>query len=222
MHAPLDDSEHRLASRPLSLVPGEAAVQPAVGALHGAGGVVAVGVIGGALVEGKSDVGAECSLHGHRLLGAEELLRSVHIGAEAHPLLTDLEHLPLARLASAPPLDLVGDRAVGQREDLEAAGVRDDRPLPAHEPVQPAERRDSLRPRREHQVKGVPQDQLVAELGHLPGRQRPNAAARRQRDEGRRLDQAVNDVEPPGPGGSVSRCDLESEAFRVAAHDPEA
>jgi hypothetical protein len=29
-------------------------------------------------------------------------------------------------------------------------------------------------------------------------------------------------VEPPGPGGSVSRGYLESEASRVTAHDPEA
>jgi hypothetical protein len=32
----------------------------------------------------------------------------------------------------------------------------------------------------------------------------------------------VHEVEPPGSGGSVSRGYLESKAFRVAAHDPEA
>jgi hypothetical protein len=111
---------------------------------------------------------------------------------------------------------------VGQREDLEAAGVGDDRPLPPHEPVQPAERRDRLAPRRQHQVKGVPQDQRVAELGYLGGGQGANAATGRKRDERRRLDGAVNDLEPPGPGGSFSRGYLEPEAFRVVAHDPEA
>ena len=185
---------------PLSLVPGEAAVQPAVGALHRARRVVAIGVVGRALVEGQRDVGAERRLHRHRLLRAQEALRSVHVGAEAHALLADLEHLPLARLAPAPPLDLVGDRAVGEREDLEAPGVGDDRPLPAHEPVQPAERRDSLRPRREHQVEGVAQHHLVAELGHLRRGQRANAAARRERDERRRLDRSVRRGGAARPG----------------------
>jgi hypothetical protein len=111
---------------------------------------------------------------------------------------------------------------VGEREDLEAARVGDDRPLPAHEPVEPSEPGDPLGPRRQHQVEGVAQHELVAQLGDLRGRQRANAAARRQRDEGRRLDRAVDHVEPPGSGGSVSRGYLEAQAFRVVAHDPEA
>ena len=43
------------------------------------------------------------------------------------------------------------DHALGQAEDLKAAAVGEDRPVPAHERVQAAERRDSLlaRPQRE-------------------------------------------------------------------------
>jgi hypothetical protein len=61
----LDDAEHGLIGRPIPLVPREAAVQPPVRPLHRAGRVVAVGVIGRALVEGEGDVGAERRLRRH-------------------------------------------------------------------------------------------------------------------------------------------------------------
>ena len=62
----------RLARAALLLVPGEAAVEPAMRALGRAGRVVAVGVKGRALVEGQGDVGAELRLHLHRDLGRDE------------------------------------------------------------------------------------------------------------------------------------------------------
>ena len=134
--------------------------------------VVAVGVEGRALVEDERDVGAERRLHLHRLLRRQEALGAVDVGAEADPLLADLEH-PAARPgAAAPALDLVGDAAVGEREDLEAAGVGDQRPVPAHELVQAAELGDPLGPGRQQQVVGVAEDQLVAELGDLADVQR--------------------------------------------------
>ena len=57
--AALDDPNTAWRAGPLSLVPGEAAVEPAMGALGRAGGVLAVGVEGRALVEDEGDVGAE-------------------------------------------------------------------------------------------------------------------------------------------------------------------
>ena len=54
--ATLDDPEHGLASGPLALVPPHAAVEPPVGSLHRALGVVAVGVVRRALVEGQRQV----------------------------------------------------------------------------------------------------------------------------------------------------------------------
>jgi hypothetical protein len=72
--AALDDPEHRLAGRALAPVPGEAALQPAVRALGRAGGVVAVGVKGRALVEDEGDVGAERGLHLDRDLRGDESL----------------------------------------------------------------------------------------------------------------------------------------------------
>ncbi len=98
-------------------------------------------------------------------------------------------------------LDLVGDAAVGEREDLEAAGVGDQRPLPVHEAVQPAGGGDPLRPGRDEQVVGVAEDQLVAEPGDLGRLQPPHRPLRRQRDEGRRLDRPVGGVDDARAGG---------------------
>ena len=139
MDAALDDPEHRLPRRALALVPRHAAVEPPVGSLHRALGVVAVGVVRRAFVEGQRQVRAERRLHAHRFLGSEELLGPVQVGAKPHPVLVDPEHHSPARTAPAPPLHLVGDVAVGKREDLEATGVGDDRALPSHEPVETAE-----------------------------------------------------------------------------------
>ena len=153
---------------PFSRVPVEAAVEPAVGALGRAGGVVAVGVEGRALVEDEGDVGAERRLHLHRDLGRDEQLgRRRGRSGSATPSSPIETTEPW--LAAGPPaaLDLVGDAAVGEREDLEAAGVGDQRPLPAHEPVQPAGGGDPLRPGRDEQVVGVAEHHLVAELGDL-------------------------------------------------------
>ena len=88
-------------------------------------------------------------------------------------------------------LDLVGDAAVGEREDLEAARVGDQRPVPAHEPVQAAGARDPLRPGRDEQVVGVAEDQLVAEPGDLVRLEPAHRPLRRERDERRRLDRPV-------------------------------
>ena len=72
--AALDDPEDGLALGPLALVPLEAAVEPAMRPLHRARRVVAVGVVGRALVEDQGDVGAELRLHLHRDLGRDEEL----------------------------------------------------------------------------------------------------------------------------------------------------
>ncbi len=119
----------------------------------------------------------------------------------------------------APPaLDLVGDVAVCEREDLEATRVGDDRPVPVHEPVEAAELSDVLVAWPQVEVEGVSQDHLVAERGHFVRVQPPYGSRRRQRDERGRRDVAVRSAEPPGPGGSVTRLDLEFEAGGVGPH----
>ncbi len=185
--AALDDPEDRLALGPLALVPLEAAVEPAVGALGRAGGVVAVGVEGRALVEDEGDVGAERRLHLHRDLGRDEELGAVAVGAEAGALLGDLDRRAVLAPGPAASLDLVGDPAVGEREDLEAAGVGDQRPLPAHEPVQPPGRGDPLGPRGDEQVVGVARGSAGSRARRPRRFETAHRSLGRQRDEGRRL-----------------------------------
>ena len=142
--------------------------QPAVRALGRALGVVAVDVERRALVERERDVGAERRLHLHRRLRRDEALAAVDVGAEAHALLLDREDragaVGAARRAA---LDLVGDRPVAHREDLEATGVGDDRPAPAHELVQPALLGDELVARRQEQMERVAEHHVVAERSDL-------------------------------------------------------
>src|SRR3954470_11332426 len=71
------------------------------------------------------------------------------------------------------------------------------------------------------EVEGVAEDELVAEVGDLGGRERANAAAGGQRNECRGRDGPPGEPEPPGSGGSVACRDLEVEALGVASHDPE-
>jgi hypothetical protein len=220
VHAALHDPEHRLVGGAALTVPLEATVEPAVGALGGAGGVLAVGVIGRALVERQRDVGRQRRLDRHRLLRSHEPLGAVDVGAERHPALGDLDDTAAGARVAAPALDLVGDVAVGEREDLEAARVGDQCPLPAREPVQAAELRDQLGARGQEQVERVPEDELEAEPLDVVHAEGAHGAAGRQRYESGRRNRSMSGDEPPGAGGSVTRFDLELKASRVAAHDP--
>ena len=141
-------------------------------------------------------------LHLHRGLGPHELGRAVEVGAEAHALLLDREDRAgaLAGELRGAALDLVGDRPVAHREDLEAAGVGDDRPVPALEAVQPAELGDQLVPGREEQVERVPQDHVEAELAGLAHLERLDDGLGRERHEGRRADLAVRELQRAGAG----------------------
>jgi hypothetical protein len=215
--AALDDAEERLAGRPVLLVPGHAAVEPTVGALGRAGGVVAVGVEGRALIEGERDVGAEAGLNLHRDLGREEQLAAVAGRAEAGALLGDLDLGAVVAFAST-PLHLVRHAPVGERKDLETAGIGDQRPVPVHEPVQVPGGGDPLVPRRVEQVVGVAEDQLVAEPDDLVGVEPPHRPLGGQRDEGRRLDRAVRGRDDARAGCPVAGVDAEAEACVVVTH----
>src|SRR3954453_16369477 len=142
-------------------MPLDAAVEPAVRALGRASRVVAVDVERRALVERQRDVRPERRLDLHRRLGAHELLGPVDVGAEPHALLRDLEDAALA-LVRAAALDLFGHRSVAHAENLEAAGVGDDRPPPRHELVQATELGDQLVPWLDEKVEGVAEHNLEA------------------------------------------------------------
>ena len=147
--------------------------------------------------------------------GPMNFARAVEVGAERHALLLDREDragaLAAARLGRA-ALDLVRDGAVAHREDLEAAGVGDDRAVPALEAVQAAELADQLVAGREEQVERVPEHHVVAEVGGLADLERLDDGLGGERDERRRADLAVGEPQRAGAGARarVAGADLQS------------
>ena len=98
----------------------EAPRQPAERALHRLAGERQGALPGRDVVELHDHVGAEVALDLHHQLGREADAASVDVALELDPVLVDAAH-------------------VLEREHLEAAGVGEDRAVPAHEAVQAAE-----------------------------------------------------------------------------------
>ncbi len=92
--------------------------------------------IGRAFVEHHLDVGAEGELNVDRTFGRKRMRRAVDVRAEGDALLRDLAERP-------------------QRHDLVAAGIGEDRAVPAHEFVEAAEPGDPRFARSQHEMIGV-------------------------------------------------------------------
>ena len=101
-----------------------------------------------------------------------------------------------------------------QREDLEAAAVGQDRTLPAHEGVQPAELLDERLARAQRQVVGVREHDLGAGRAHLIGRQRLERAVRAHRHEGGRREAPVRRREAAGAGEPAAGVEIERKVSR--------
>ena len=168
--------------------------RPARGAVHGGLELRQRQRARSALVERHDDVGAELLLDAHRERGREHVARAVVHRAELDALVA--HH---ARALEA--------------EHLEPAGVGEDRPVPAHEPVQAAVRGDDVRARAEVQVVGVAEDDLRAELPQLARLHRLDGRLGADRHEAGRLDHAVRRHQTSGAGGSVARLHGELEAL---------
>ena len=140
------------------------------------------------VVERDGDVGAERLLDGDRLLRREPVLRAVDVAPEGRAIVID------------------GPRR-RERDDLEAARIGQDRPVPAHEPVEPAEPLDPLVAGAQVQVVGVREDDARADLVEVVGVERLDRRVRADRHELRRLDHAVWQRQPPEarPGSAVRR-----------------
>ena len=104
----------------------------------------------------------------------------------------------------------------GQREDLEAAAVGQDRAVPAHEGVQPAELADERFAGAQRQVIGVREHDLGAGGAHLIGRQRLERAVRADGHEGGRREAAVRRREVPGAGEPAAG--VETKVEGIARH----
>ena len=135
VHAALHDTEEGLRAAAQLIVPrdfmpmGAEAIQRALCPGHGQPqaflGSSPVGGVFGALVEGHGDVGAKGDLHVHGVLGGEEVAAAVQVRAETDALVGDLAEL-------------------AEREDLKAAGIREQGARPTDEFVQAAHAADGL------------------------------------------------------------------------------
>ena len=148
---------------------------------------------GDAFVELHDDVGPKLvGLDFDGALGGEPMARAVDVALEGDALLAQAADL-------------------GERHHLEAAGVGEDRPVPAHEAVQSAEPRHPFGARPQHQVIGVAEDDLGAGLAHLIAGQRLDRAGGADRHEGGRLDHAARGDQAAGPRRAVAGVDFEGK-----------
>ncbi len=183
VHPPLHDAEQRVGvGEPVVLV--ARALRPAQGHAHRLGRFVVGRRVGRAFVEDHHNVGIERVLDAHRLFRRQEQLVAVDRRRELDAFLGDL-----------------AQRA--EREDLEAAGVGEDRFVPAHEAVQAAVRGDDLQPRAQPQVEGVAEADLRTDLVEVARRHRLDRAVGADRHEDRRLDDAVRQRQPAAACGTV-------------------
>ena len=112
------------------------------------------------------------TLHLHRTLGRELVPRSVDMRLEGHAALGELAQF-------------------GEAHHLKAAGIGEDGMGPVHEFVQAAERRDPLGSRRQHQMIGVGEHDVVAKRPHCIRVHGLDGRGGADRHEGRRADDAA-------------------------------
>src|SRR5690606_11782474 len=99
---------------------------------------------------------------------------------------------------------VLGDLAqLLEAEDLKAAGIRQDRPAPVHEAVQAAVRTHDVGPWAQHEVEGVTEHDVGAQVLELLGRHGLDAAVSADGHEGRRLYRAARERQASAPGGAV-------------------
>ncbi len=95
---------------------------------------------------------------------------------------------------------------------MKAAGVGEDRPVPAHERVQPAHLADDLVAGAQVQVVRVAEDHLRAQGAEIVGVERLDRRQRAHRHERGRVDAPVRCGEDAGARGAVLVFDGEAEA----------
>jgi hypothetical protein len=116
---------------------------------------------------------------------------------------------------SAPSHALLADTAeLRQRHHLIAAGIGQDRLLPMHEAVEPAELGDALRSGAEHQVVGIGEQNVGARGGDVLGKHRLDRCAGADRHEGGRPHDSARRRNRAHPRKPIPRRNLEGEGSR--------
>ena len=181
VHPALHDAEQRIR---IAFMRGFRALRPAQRQAHRLRRRLLVRRIRRAFVEDHHDVGIQHLLDAHGFFRRQETFVAVHRRLELHSLLGDL-----------------AQRA--QAEHLKTAGIGQDRPIPAHEAMQAAMRRDHFQPRPQPQVEGVAQHDLRADLFQFERRHRLDRAIGADRHEGRGFDAAVGKLQRAATGKAV-------------------
>ena len=145
-------------------------------------------------VEHHLDVGAQLLLHGHRALGGEPVGRAVVGRAEGDAVVVDLRR---------------------EREDLVPAGICEEVAAPRHEAVETAETGDHVGTRAEHQVVGVGEDDLRAEVLEVGRRERAHGAPGADRHEAGRAKGASRRRDGARARLAVGGDDLDPKGHRV-------
>jgi len=194
VHPALDDAEEGGGVPPAMM----AAPGPPDGSVQGKFRLPKCGRIGGAFVEAHHDVGAQGKLDVHGRLRGEEMPGAVDVGLKQDALFGDLPQRPEA-------------------EDLIAAAVRQYRPGPVHELVEPSRRRDDSVPRSEVQVIGVAQDYLRPQFPDHVRRQGLHRSLGPHGHEGRGINDSVRRTHPCQTGAAVFVLFYQ---FKVEIHFP--
>ena len=122
------------------------------------------------------------------------------MGAKIHSLLRDLPPRPR------------------KTEDLEAAGIREDRPPPVHKAMEPPQLPDQLLPRPDMEVVGVGELHLRPDLLKIIRGQAPLDRRRGPHiHENRRLDHAVHRLHMGGLCSPLLRYDLIPQALLLSS-----
>ncbi len=132
-------------------------------------------------VEDHGDVGAQVCLDRHDFAGPEEELRTIQVGGEGDAVVPDVAEFREA-------------------ENLKTPTVREDRSIPSHEAVQPAEVADEFAARPQVQVVGVAKDDLGADFKEVDGGDGLDRSLGADGHEDRGLDGAVKRLEPAAAG----------------------
>ena len=129
-------------------------------------------------------------LHLHGPLRRQQYVIAVDRGLETHAFFRELAH-------------------VCQREDLEATRIRQDRPVPVHEFVQPAVLSNDSRARSQQQMKGIAENDFCAVSSNLLRRHALHRAVGSDGHERRRPDRAATERQETGACCPVAVEDFE-------------
>ena len=186
--AALDDAEEGLVGARMG---GPAAYGPGVRAYERLRDVVPVQGVS-AFVERHSDVGPQSFLDVDDAFGREAVGGAVDVAAKGDAVGVELA-------------------AVGEAEDLIAAGIGQDRSLPAHEAVQASRTFDQLVAGAEVEMVGIGQHEGGAELGKVARFERLDVGGGAHGGKGRHLHGTVGGVKGGAARGSLSRVNLEGK-----------